>query len=512
MKKFVKCLMIMLLLPIALVFVACDNKDTDGVVSIKDIERTGSIGEVVDVYTITYTNGETDTFTIVNGQDGLNLYQNITVNDLYNQVKDQKHPGYTLLDFIDEYLDIQLDSSAIASAQALRSAVSIFVEHEVQITDYDVLIQNPGGYYTYGNKKSIAWGAGAGVIYNLDKTTGDAYIITNYHVCYSSSALAEDGIATRFTTYIYGAESIDLYDLTCLSYYNNNNSQYKNLFEYDVDGLPIIDYGYGAIDAEYVGGSESYDIAVLKVTNSEVLKNSDCLAIDIKNSDDVTAGSTAIAVGNPDACGIAVTNGVISVDSEYIQVQIDSVVVLREFRIDTPVNPGNSGGGLFDGKGRLIGIVNAKTTDTSVENMSYAIPANVATRIAQSIIDNCDGIKRNTNRVLIGISLETTNSRAYYDNKTGLMTIKEEVSVASVEEDSLASEIGLKIGDVITGVEIVRAAGERVSIDINRVFTLIDAMWLVREGDSIIFNYTRGGTEGSVATQALIKDNFIDIN
>ena len=356
----------MLIIPMACMVVGCSPKEE--VVSIKDIKKTGSVGELVDIYTITYTNGETDTFTIVNGEDGLNLYQNITINDLYNQVKDSKPADYTLADFIDEYLDIKLDASAIASANALRSAVSIFVEHPVEIDDYETLIKDPNGYYVYGKKESIAWNAGAGVIYSLDKEKGDAYIVTNYHVCYSGGTLAEDGIGSRFTTYIYGAETISTYDLECLKYYNQNCSEYKGLFEYDSKGLPIIDYGYGAIDAEYIGGSEIYDIAVLKITGSDILKNSDCLAVDVKDSDMVTAGSTAIAVGNPDAAGIAVTNGVISVESEYIQVQIDDVVVLREFRIDTPVNPGNSGGGLFDGRGRLIGIVNAKTTNTSVEN------------------------------------------------------------------------------------------------------------------------------------------------
>ncbi|MBQ3503006.1 MAG: trypsin-like peptidase domain-containing protein [Clostridia bacterium] len=508
MKKFVKILMIMLILPMACIITACSN--TEEVVSIKDIKRTGSVGELVDVYTITYTNGETDTFTIVNGQDGLDLYQNITINDLYNQVKGSKPEGYSLLDFIDEYLDIKLDASAVASAHALRSAVSIFVEHEVEITDYDVLIKHPEGYYTYDTKKSIAWNAGAGVIYNLNKDTGDAYIITNYHVCYSGGTLAEDGIAKRFTTYVYGAESIDMYDLTCLKYYNDDCVKYRDLFDYDAEGLPIIDYGYGAIEAEYVGGSEAYDIAVLKVTNSEVLKNSDCLAVDVKDSDEVTAGSTAIAVGNPDASGIAVTNGVISVESEYIQVQIDNVVVLREFRIDTPVNPGNSGGGLFDGKGKLVGIVNAKTTDTSVENMSYAIPSNVATRVAQSIIDNCDGATRTTNKVFIGITIETTNSKAHYNQSTGLMGIREEVSVSGVNEDSLADVIGLKVGDVLTSVQIVSDEGIK-EIEINHTYSLIDAMLLVRVGDSVIFNYSRAGVEGSVETAILTNQHFIEV-
>ncbi len=509
MKKFAKYILIIFIVPVMILCTGCFGGFE--AVSIKDISKTDSVG-VVDTYTVTYTNGKTEKFTIVNGEDGANLYNNITINDLYNQVKEHKPAGYTLIDFIDEYLDIQIDSTAIASSHALRSAVSIFVEHEISIPDYNNPIKyNPLKGYTYGVKNSIGWGAGAGVIYDIDKENGDAYIITNYHVCYSNSVNARDGIATRFTIYTYGAETLDIEDLYYLPYYNKDCKKYYSKFNYDAKGLPIIDYGYGAIEAEYVGGSEQYDIAVLKVTNSDVLKDSDCLAVDIYNSDLVTAGSNAIAVGNPDACGISVTDGVVSVDSEYIAVEIsDSAVYLREFRIDTPVNSGNSGGGLFDGFGRLIGIVNAKTTDTSIENMSYAIPSNIATRVAQTIIDTCDGVDRKMNRVLIGVGLEAIGSKGYYDATTGLMRIKETVAVSSVENKSVADNIGLDLGDIITSISIVKPT-ETIDVTINRTFTLVDAMLLVREGDCVTFNYIRKGIEGKATTTALTSQNFIEI-
>ena len=472
---------------------------------------------LVDTYTITYTNNATSNFTIVNGEDGENLFNNITINDLYNQVKDSKPSGYSLIDFIDEYLDIQIDTTAIASSKALRSAVSIFVEHETDIVDYNNIISYSTTPYglepNYGVKKSITWGAGAGVIYSLDKDTGDAYIITNYHVCFNAGAKAEDGIATRFTTYIYGGESIDLNDLMYLQYYNNNCKDYAYLYEqYDAEGKPVIDYGFGAIEAEYVGGSETYDIAVLRVRGSELLKNSDCLAAEVHNSDEVTAGSSAIAIGNPDAGGISVTDGVVSVDSEYISVKIsDSAVTLREFRIDTPVNSGNSGGGLFDGFGRLVGIVNAKTSDTSTENVSYAIPCNVATGIADSIIKNCDGEVRKTKRIFVGVTLQVVDSRGYYDTDTGLMKIKETIEVAKTEGDSLAQEIGLKKGDKITSIEIIKPT-ETISVQVNRLFSAIDFLWNAELGDCVKFNYTRDGVDGSVVSSALTIDNFISVN
>lgn len=513
MKKYFKYFVVILILPIILLFSGCDaNKP----VSIKNIKHTGGDG-LVSEYTITYTNGKTDKFTIVNGEDGANLYNNITIRDLYDEVKVNKPEGYSLVQFIDEYLDIQIDLNAIASSKALRSAVSIFVEHPTQIVDYNNLtgfIENEYGIMRphYAAKQSITWNAGAGVIYDIDVSSGDAYIITNYHVCYNNTSKANGGIATRFTLYTYGAETIDIMDLAYLKDYNEDCATYKDMYKYDINGVPIIDYGYGAIDAEYVGGSEQYDIAVLKVTGSEVLKNSDFVGVEIYDSEEVSAGSTAIAVGNPDASGISVTNGVISVDSEYIAIKIsDSAVVLREFRIDTPINGGNSGGGLFDGYGRLIGIVNAKTPDQTIENMSYAIPSNIATRIAQSIIDNCDGTTRKTNRVVFGVLMEAVSSKGFYDTNTGLMRIKETVALSSVERDYLADEMGLKPGDIINSVKIVRGTETIYDKPIIRTFQLTDAMLLVREGDSVIFNYTRGESTTNLATPILTSEHFITV-
>ena len=142
--------------------------------------------------------------------------------------------------------------------------------------------------------------------------------------------------------------------------------------------------------------------------------------------------------------------------------------------------------------------------------MSYAIPGNVATRVADSIIDNCNGVNRKITRVFVGVTIQIIGSQGYYDESTGLMRIKETVQVASVETDSLASSIGQQVGDILTSVEIIKE-DETIVIEIDRMFKMIDAMLLVREGDCIKFNYTRGGVSGNVTTSTLTSDNFIDI-
>lgn len=524
MKKWFKYLLVLLIIPVALfTFVGCGETGK----SVVSIDKTDSVGNV-DTYTITYTDGTTSNFVIANGKDGEEIYQNITLDDLYEAVKARKGLGdeYTIVDFIYEYLDVSFSASEIASSTALRSAVTVFTEHQIQIVDYN----NVTGYTSdmfsgmqtnYGVKTSISWGAGAGVIYSLDKERGDAYIITNYHVCFATDTLATDGIGEKFTCFIYGSETISYEDLYYLSYYNENCKTYAKCYDYDEAGLPIIDYGYGAISASYVGGSVDYDIAVLKIENSDILKQSDAQAVEVANSNTVTAGATAIAVGNPDACGLSVTSGVVSVDSEYINVKIgDTTSSLREFRIDTPVNSGNSGGGLFDSKGRLIGIVNAKTSSTTTENMSYAIPSNIAIGMAKSIIDNCDGaVTRKTSKVQIGITVQNTNSKAVYDDTTGLYTVKADVAIQSIVAEGVADDMGLKSGDILKSITIIRGDEKKElygdlqenGVAITRLYTVVDFLLNARVGDIIQIEYSRGGVIGTAVSVALTQENFVTV-
>ena len=117
-------------------------------------------------------------------------------------------------------------------------------------------------------------------------------------------------------------------------------------------------------------------------------------------------------------------------------------------RVDTAVNSGNSGGGMFDGKGNLIGIVNAKIVDDGVENIGYAIPSNVAIAIAENIIHYCHGTDvERVQRALLGITVNATDSKAVYDGETGCVTISETVSVYEVGEGTLAHGV-LQKGDV----------------------------------------------------------------
>ena len=72
---------------------------------------------------------------------------------------------------------------------------------------------------------------------------------------------------------------------------------------------------------------------------------------------------------------------------EEHQVKPDNAISISVIQTDAAVSPGNSGGGLFNGNGDLIGIVNAKSSDTNSEGLGFAIPSNTALKIAKELIN-----------------------------------------------------------------------------------------------------------------------------
>ena len=182
----------------------------------------------------------------------------------------------------------------VAIAKGLRSAVSIHAFFTKTVPGY-----RPGS----SGRVEEHYSAGSGVIYQMDRSEGDAFIVINYHVVYDLDSDTANGISNDITVYLYGGE---------------NEGQ--------------------EIKATYVGGSLYYDIAVLRVENNEILKNSDACAVTVADSDQISVGDSAIAIGNAQGYGIAASLGVVSVDSEYVTMTaVDGVteVVSRFIRVDT---------------------------------------------------------------------------------------------------------------------------------------------------------------------------------
>jgi len=366
-----------------------------------------SKGELI----ITYTNGSSQNFGRVVGQDG-NV--NVDINGNSND-------------------------ASYAVAKGLRSAVSVQSSFNV--------------YTQYGTVSSIS-AAGSGVIYKLDKETGSAFIITNYHVVFDKSSVNDNGIADNIYVYLYGSEYSDM-----------------------------------KIPATYVGGSRNYDIAVLRVDNSDALKNNVFLEATLANSDEAYVGQSAIAVGNPDSAGISASYGIISVYSEHITLNIGGSVSLRVMRIDTPVNSGNSGGGLYNENGELIGIVNAKTSDESLENIGYAIPSNIVKAVADNIIDHCYNTElESVQRALLGITVGISNSSPYLTDD-GHVKVKEVVYVSEVNRDGIAYGL-LKKNDILISAKL-----NDKEIEIIRQHQIIDFVLNARVGDTLYITVERNNEE-----------------
>lgn len=331
----------------------------------------------------------------------------------------------------------------IAASRALLSTVQVIC----QFTKTVYYQAGPFGK-VYKQDQSYA-AAGSGVIYSLDWETNEALIITNQHVVYDADSNASDHISEDINIYMCGSTE--------------------------------------AVRATYVGGSADYDIAVLRVNNPSALKGA--TAAKIADSSAFSVGSTALVVGNPEGAGISATAGIISVDSETIQMTaIDNENQKNNFRVirvDAAVNSGNSGGGLYNAKGELIGIVNAKIVSSSIENIGYAIPSNVAVAVAENIIANNGSFRR----AVLRVTPTGTDTHLVYDTETLLTSIVETVKVGDVTAGGAGETIGLKKDDTILSLQV----GEREEVEVTRTFRIIDEMLNARVGDTIKVTVVRDG-------------------
>ncbi len=173
----------------------------------------------------------------------------------------------------------------------------------------------------------VTSGAGSGVIISTD-----GYIVTNHHV-------------------IDGADTITV--------------RLKDGTEYQ---------------AEIIGKDASTDIAVLWVASEQPLP-----AAKLGCSADLIVGEPVFAIGNPlGSLGGTLTDGIISAAARQLIIDGQKMTLLQT---NTAVNPGNSGGGLFNMAGQLIGVVNAKCSEDDVEGLGFAIPIDTAYDVICELIE-----------------------------------------------------------------------------------------------------------------------------
>lgn len=435
---------------------------------IASIEKTSSSG-LTDIYTITYTDGTKDTFTVTNGKDG-----QVTAEDAYETYKKIYGENLTYDEFLQKYLIPDDNGISKAVNSSLLSSLKIACEFNIYSLSGGGIFGQP----SYTLRPVVQ--QGSAVIYKIEEDY--TYLITNYHVIYNSDAQGSKECRLMYA-YVYGSEQTP--------YLDSNKNEYV--------------YGDYAIPCEYIGGEISYDIALLRIRTDEIRKrNAEISEVELEEK--FFVGDTVYSVGNTEGLGIAVNSGVISVDSEFITLKIDGTArSYRSIRMDAAIHEGNSGGGLFNADGKLIGINHAGSSETS--SMNYAIPASIVKGVADSVLHYYNGAGAvGIKKCVLGVTLQGVNSRFVYDKQTGLGKIKEDISVNEVVENSIAEGLGIKAGDLISGIVI---NGKEYPLD--RYFELGDILLTVRAGDKIKLKFVRGSAEAATEELTVTAENLTEV-
>ncbi len=275
--------------------------------------------------------------------------------------------------------------------------------------------------YATSNSFYYTYGAGSGVIINEN-----GYIITNNHVI-----TGDTGTATSIHVRLTNGDSYD---------------------------------------AEVVGADSDSDIAVLKIDAKGLT------AATIGTSSTLVVGEEVIVIGNPlGTLGGSVSNGIISALDREITVEDETMNLMQT---NAAVNPGNSGGGMFNMAGELVGIVNAKYSETGIEGLGFAIPIDDATVVANEILEY--GYVRG--RASFHITVLSVNSiedmMRYRVNAVGLYVAE--------TEDGYNDDV-LQSGDrfvEVDGSEIIDLADLKAVLKRHSVGDVLDAT-VMRGGRSV---------------------------
>lgn len=137
-----------------------------------------------------------------------------------------------------------------------------------------------------------------------------------------------------------------------------------------------------AIEATYVGGTQDYDLAVVRLRNVP----NDIHPIPVGNSLNLQVGQAVFAIGNPFGLSRTLTTGVISALDRRLPTAAGREVV-GVIQTDAAINPGNSGGPLIDSAGRLIGVNTAIISGSgNSAGIGFAVPADVINQVVPLLI------------------------------------------------------------------------------------------------------------------------------
>ena len=233
-----------------------------------------------------------------------------------------------------------------------------------------------------------------------------------------------------------------------------------------------------SLDATVIGRDSSYDLAVLKVSATNLP------ALQFGNSDKIAVGDPVIAIGSPLGLSGTVTSGIISAKDRAVTAGGSSGQnsFINALQTDAAINPGNSGGPLVDASGAVIGVNSAIASLGSAYGsqsgsigLGFAIPINQARKTADQLIKT-----GKATYPILGISVDSNFSEG------GAKIFK---GASGVRSGSPADLAGMKSGDIITKFD---------GKSIGSADELIVAVRAKSVGDRVPLTYLRNGTSHNV--------------
>jgi putative serine protease PepD len=243
--------------------------------------------------------------------------------------------------------------------------------------------------------------------------------------------------------------------------------------------IEIVDRNGNRYDAEVVGRSPVYDLAVLFAEKANKLRPASLGASRV-----LRVGDGVVAIGSPLGLSSTVTAGIVSALDRPVTTgdSANDSSYINAVQTDAAINPGNSGGPLVDLKGQVVGVNSAiATTGGGFGGESGNIGVGFAIPIEQVRITADQILKSGEARYpVIGAQVQTGGDQG---------SEGEGALIDKVMPDTPAQEAGLRKDDVITAVD-----GERVTDGI----ALIVAIRTHQPGETIEFTVVRGGEERTV--------------
>lgn len=225
--------------------------------------------------------------------------------------------------------------------------------------------------------------------------------------------------------------------------------------------------------AKLVGTDPATDIALLKIEEDSLP------AIALGDSDHLRLGEWVLAIGSPYDLRSTITAGIVSAKGRSLPNYDGQYRVESFIQTDAAVNPGNSGGALINTLGELVGINTSIISLTgSYAGYAFAVPVNIVKKITEDFIRYGE-----VRRAILGISMtDITDSMARQFNLKSM----EGVYVAEVQPNSAADKGGIKVGDVITEINLNKVKnGAAVQEQMNRL----------RPGEQAAITIKRGGKQ-----------------